>query len=267
MSDLLKIGVSSCFFHPNPERPIFKNKTLLYFEESMARMVLSYGAIPLTLPRPFAGMSVRDILEQVDGLLLQGGSDVCPASYGEEPIRPEWEGDLVRDEYEIDLVRESISMNKPVLGICRGLQILNVTLGGTLYQDIPTQIEGAQVHRNWDIYEGLTHEVEMEPETHLEQLYREIPERKVISIHHQAVRDMGEGLILEARSKKDNIIEALRYREGGEGGSKESETAPYACGVQWHPEFQNTKDPTFMSHAPMIKDFLKAVKNRKLISK
>ncbi len=252
---MLKIGVSSCFFHPNPIRPIFKNKTLLYFEESIVRMILYYGAIPLVLPRKFANISTRDILKQVDGLLLQGGSDVCPISYGEKAIKSEWNGDEERDKYEIELIQEAMIINKPVFGICRGLQVLNVALGGSLYQDIETQIKGASLHRNWKIYEKFTHDILIEPNTYLKKLYPSQKAYTIISIHHQTVKKLGEGLIIEARSKEDNLIESIRYRDKGDD--------IYACAVQWHPEFQNLQDSSLMDHRPMIKDYLKAVENRK----
>ncbi len=255
MNNFLKIGISSCFFHANPTRPIFKNKTLLYFEESMAQMIIHYNAIPLILPRRFAKISSRNILSQVDGLLLQGGSDVSPISYSEEPMKSEWKGDLDRDQYEVELIQEAMDMNKPVFGICRGLQVINVALGGSLYQDIKTQIDGASVHRDWEIYEGLTHQILLEPGTHLASLYEGERRQKIISIHHQAIKDLGNDLIIEARSEGDNLIEAIRYEVNN------NET--YVCGVQWHPEFQKLEDTSLMSHEPMLNDFLKAVKERR----
>ena len=253
MTDFLKIGVSSCFFHPNPTRPIFKNKTLLYFEESMARMMLHFGAIPLILPRQFAKISSGDILRQVDGLLLQGGSDMSPTSYAEEPIKSEWKGDRERDQYEMELIQEAMHMNKPVFGVCRGLQVINVALGGSLYQDIKTQVEGASVHRDWEVYEELMHDILIEPKTHLDVLYQGEKKQKIISIHHQAIKDLGNRLVIEARSKEDNIIEAIRYVHN----------SIYVCGVQWHPEFQKYEDVSLMNRKPMFDDFLKAVKERR----
>ena len=246
---LIKIGMSACFFHPDFTRPIFKGKTLLYFEESMAKMVMSYGAIPLLLPRRSNEIYTKDILKQVDALLLQGGSDLSPLSYHEKPIKKDWEGDKERDDYEIELVREAISANKPVLGICRGLQLINVALGGSLYQDIPSQLNSPVKHRDWEVYDDLKHEIVLSPSRSLEKMYKNIPQRKIISVHHQAIKDTGEGLTIEARSKEDGIIEAVRFDSDKNGG-------PFVMGIQWHPEYQRPDDLSLMTPQPIINKFL-----------
>src|SRR5690606_8516988 len=137
------IAVAACFMHADPDRAIFRGKTLLYTEQKMARSLWRAGALPiahLDIPED-PDTSARALLERCDGLLLQGGADCAPSSYGESPLRPEWSGDAVRDDYERRLIDMAIEMRLPVLGICRGAQILNVARGGTLYQDITTQIE------------------------------------------------------------------------------------------------------------------------------
>ena len=93
----LRIGVSACIMHADPTRPLFKGKTLLYAEESMLAWIMSGGVIPVLLPRAASGITVRDLLSSVDGLILQGGVDMAPLHYGEEPARPEWAGDAARD--------------------------------------------------------------------------------------------------------------------------------------------------------------------------
>ena len=164
---MLKIGLSACFFHADPKRAIFKGKTLQYLEQSMAHWMMREGALVFLIPNPEPGSSVklRDLVAQMDGLVLQGGSDVCPKSYGEKALKPEWEGDYIRDQYEIALTREFMTQDKPVLGVCRGAQLLNVAFGGTLYQDIETQVEGARNHRNWEIYDQNFHEIRIEEGT------------------------------------------------------------------------------------------------------
>src|SRR5262245_38794832 len=117
-----RVGVSACFFHADPQRNLFKGKTLLYAEESMLQWLMSAGAVPVMLPRPAGRLQAADLLDGVDGLLLQGGADVCPRSYGEEPLKPEWNGDQQRDAYEMELVRLCIARDKPLLGVCRGAQ-------------------------------------------------------------------------------------------------------------------------------------------------
>mgnify|MGYP000149055614 CR=1 FL=1 len=146
--DRLKIGISACFFHPDPGRKVAASKTLQFIEQSTAHWVMSLGALPFMVPAPsgdtFRGdVAVADYAQALDGIVMHGGADVWPGSYGEEPLRPEWTGDRVRDEYEMALVRAFSAAGKPVFGICRGLQLINVAFGGTLYQDISTQQPGA----------------------------------------------------------------------------------------------------------------------------
>ena len=139
-----RVGVSASFFHADPERAIFRGKTLVYAETSLLRWIMDGGASAWMIPPPVTGFSAEMLVEDLDGLVLQGGSDVCPRTYGEEPLRPEWNGDAVRDAYEIALVRAFRAAGKPVLGVCRGMQVLNVALGGSLFQDIQTQVSGAR---------------------------------------------------------------------------------------------------------------------------
>jgi putative glutamine amidotransferase len=235
----LKIGLSACFFHPDPKRPIFKGKTLLYLEQSIAKWVMAEGALVYLIPSPAPDSPVTwaDLVTPLDGLVLQGGSDVSPKSYGEKALKPEWEGDYVRDQYEIALVNEFRDQGKPVLGICRGAQLLNVAFGGTLYQDITTQVPGALEHRNWDVYDHNFHGLKLESEEVI----------RVNSVHHQAVKDLGEGLKAVAWSVPDGLVEAIRAEKG-----------PYCFAVQWHPEFQDPKDTSLFDGRVFLREFLKA---------
>jgi putative glutamine amidotransferase len=244
----LSIGLSACFFHRDPTRPIFKNKTLLYWEESLSHWLLSEGAKAWMMPRLPAHSPLRleDLVSDLDGLVLPGGSDVAPESYGESALRAEWAGDRQRDLYEMDLVREFMKQNKPVLGICRGAQILNVALGGSLYQDINTQVPGSLIHRNWEIYEHNTHAVVVEPKSLLATLHGGLRTAKVSSIHHQAVKTLAPKLIVEARSELDDIIEAFRY-----------DGDPFVYAVQWHPEYHNPEDLSLLDGRPLLREFLR----------
>ena len=243
----LKIGLSACFFHADPARPIFKGKTLQYMEQSMAHWVMASGAVPLMLPRPSGLVDVRMLVEEIDGLLLQGGSDVSPKTYGMQAHKPEWAGDRERDLYEIELLHECLRVGKPVLGICRGLQLINVALGGTLYQDLETQCPESQVHRDWNVYEDLHHEVVFEPGSRLHEFYPGKSGGRVNSIHHQAVMDLAEGLVIEARSVDDGIVEAL-HRPG----------PSYLYALQWHPEFIPAEAAELLSPDPIMGSFLSA---------
>ena len=256
-----RIGVAPCFFHADPERPIFKGKTLLYLEESLSHWLQRGGALPLMLPTPSAGVSARDLLAEVDGLVLQGGADVCPGCYGEEPLKPEWSGDSVRDAYEIELVRLCLETDKPVLGVCRGMQVLNVALGGTLWQDLATQKPACGTHREWTVYDQLFHELTIEPGSWMAGLYSGTAGGRVNSVHHQGVRELGRGLRVEAVSADDGVVEAVRYDPTGD--ARAGSAVPFAYGVQWHPEFQDPADAALLDGGPILSAFLRAVEARR----
>jgi putative glutamine amidotransferase len=178
-----------------------------------------------------ASMSVADALNGMDGLLLTGGDDVAPTRYGEEKhpavevVAPE------RDEFEIALVREARKRGLPIFAICRGIQVLNVAGGGSLVQDIPTQVTGALEHKQtvpphqpFD----LAHEVWLEKDSLLARLMRErlsdTDSCKVNSRHHQSVKQLAAGFQVSATAP-DGVIEAI-----------EDPSVPFCLGVQWHPE-------------------------------
>lgn len=251
---MLKIGVSSCFFHADPQRAIFKGKTLLYLVQDVGNWLLTQKVLPVlipTLPND-SPMSLSEVVAELDGLVLQGGSDVAPESYGETPLKPEWAGDRRRDLYEMALVSEFVRQHKPVLGLCRGLQLLNVAFKGTLYQDIGTQLMTTTNHRNWDVYDQNLHEIEIAPNSGLQKLYPGVETVTINSVHHQAIKDLGPGFRAEAFSKSDRLIEAIRL-----------EGAEYVVGVQWHPEFQSSQDSTLLSTKPLLNEFIAEAKKRK----
>ncbi len=249
----LKIGLSARLMHAPPRELGFRGKTLQYLEQSIAHWIMAHGAIALMIPTlgtnadvSRRGISVRSYVRELDGLVLQGGADVSPRSYGKQPMRADWAGDIERDRYEMELLHEFMAQGKPVLGICRGAQLMNVALGGTLYQDIETQCPRAIRHVDPDLYDGLYHEVRFEPGSHLAELYEGIGRARVTSIHHQAVDRLGSDLVVDARSSADGIVEAIRWRGAG-----------YAVGVQWHPEFHGTAHG-LLDSAPIVLDFLAA---------
>lgn len=260
----LRIGVSACIMHADPARTIFHGKPLYYVERSMLRWVGSQGALAYLVPDPMGDAALAaDLAADLDGLVLAGGVDVAPQSYGEEPTRPEWSGDAIRDAYELALIRAFVAVKKPVLGVCRGHQVLNVAFGGTLYQDIRTFVEGSLVHRDADVYDSLAHEIDLVPGSSLAALYPGIGRARVNTVHHQAVKDPGPRVVVEARSSTDGVIEALRV-----------EGEPYVRGIQWHPEFahamrspapgeQPPPDPSTLDNAPLLADFMAAARERR----
>jgi putative glutamine amidotransferase len=251
MDDRLKIGISACFMHPDPQRHLFTGKTLQYVEQSIAHWVMSTGALAVMIPSPTGATQRGDVTldhyaQWLDGLVLHGGADVSPLSYGEEPLQEKWAGDKIRDEYEMDLVAAFERAGKPVFGVCRGLQLLNVAFGGTLYQDIATQRPGARLHRDASVYDRNFHTVDIAPGTRLAQLYPAAARAKVNSIHHQAIKDLAPGFVVEAVSSDDGLVEAIR-RPGDR----------YVAAVQWHPEFHQPGSDC-IDDAALLADFLAA---------
>jgi putative glutamine amidotransferase len=179
------------------------------------------GATPraLSLDEPTA-----TALDGVDGLLLTGGDDVDPAIYGEAP-HPTYDlSEPGRDAFEIDLVRRALDADLPVLAICRGLQVLNVALGGTLIQDIPSEPASMLQHDAEGAPTTLAHTVSVTPGSCLAALVGPDGTRAVNSRHHQSIRALGEGLVVTGTSP-DGVIEAA-----------EVPSARFCVGVQWHPE-------------------------------
>jgi len=250
----MRIGFSACFFHPDPSRPIFRGKTLLYLEQSIANWLMYHGAIPFLIPTPAGKINYQDILEHLDGLVLQGGTDLSPDSYQEKPLKPEWSGDPVRDEYELALIRQSIAMDKPVLGICRGLQLVNVAFGGALFQDIGTQNLHAQPHRDAEQYDQLNHLMSFQADSLLAKWYGEANgDARVNSVHHQGIKRLGRGLKVEALSVPDQLIEAISFDSPDR----------FIFAVQWHPEFHSNSKQPLLDPAPILEHFLSEVAKRK----
>lgn len=262
-----RIGISACIMHPDPSRVVFNGRRLSYIENSMAEWVFRAGAVPVVLPHTAQRDCAARLIESVDGLLLHGGVDLAPESYGETPLRPEWSGDKIRDDFEIALVQHALSTKKPILGICRGHQLLNVALGGTLYQDIQTQVSGALVHRCAERYNTLSHDVDILSNTLLSQLYESLFKKsanknlltaRINSVHHQAINALAPGFTIEALSTHDKIIEAVRITHG-----------PYkhqfVLGIQWHPEFQledecqREDESALLDPMPIMQAFMDAV--------
>ena len=251
----LRIGMSARLFHPRPDATGLQSKRMQYLEQSVAHWVMSRDVLVFMVPTVDkdslfhrSNIRVGDYARVLDGLVLQGGADVSPLTYGEEPLDAEWAGDRLRDVYEIELLHEFVESGKPVLGICRGAQLINVAFGGTLYQDIGTQLPEAQSHVT-AAYEKNQHEMRIEPGSGLARLYPGLERSRINSIHHQAIKALGRNLKVEARSEPDGLIEAVR----GSGKS-------YVFAVQWHPEFHAPGDASVLDSAPILDEFLLAAR-------
>ncbi|WUR11340.1 type 1 glutamine amidotransferase [[Empedobacter] haloabium] len=251
----LRIGISARIFHPEPGATGLRSKNLQYLEESIAQWVMSRDVLVFMIPtvntdgllHP-SNIRLRDYAKHLDGLVLQGGADVSPQSYAEAPTRPEWSGDRARDMYELELLHEFVEAGKPVLGICRGCQLINVAFGGTLYQDIATDVPTALPHVH-DDYDRHRHEIVFPPESSLAKLFGQRLGGVVNSIHHQAVKTLGRDMQVEALSVPDGVVEAIRYRK-----------APFVMGLQWHPEFHRAGGEELLDCTGILDNFLRVAR-------
>ncbi|MGJ3702322.1 gamma-glutamyl-gamma-aminobutyrate hydrolase family protein [Variovorax sp. AFSI2.2] len=255
VSARLKIGLSACFSHADPARSLFTNKTLQYVEQSIAHWLMSAGAMVVMVPCPTGETARGDTklshyAEWLDGVVMHGGADVWPGSYGEEPLKDAWVGDRIRDLYDLALVEAFEQAGKPIFGVCRGLQLINVAFGGTLYQDIEAQHDHPETirHRDPVTYDQNFHQIEIVEGTRLAKLYPEVKTAKVNSIHHQGVKDLAPGFEVEAWSLPDRVPEAIRRRTD-KGRS-------YISATQWHPEFHKYGSTETVDDTPILHDFL-----------
>lgn len=211
------------------------------------RMVAENGGVPVLLPNPFDEDKLKAALDMVDGLYLPGGVDVDPHLYGEEPLAGMGSFDPDWDAVDVVLAQAALERNMPILGICRGMQVLNVAAGGTLYQDIPSQVPGALKHSQKGPRWAASHAVELDGESRLAKTLG-ATELRINSYHHQAVKDVAPGFRSVANAP-DGVIEAI-----------ESTQHRYAVGVQWHPELMIERDPMYKA---LFVDFIEAVKEAK----
>jgi putative glutamine amidotransferase len=205
------------------------------------------GGIPLVLPIVEDEEVVEKQMELMDALLLSGGYDVCPLFYHEEAkngleeIRPD------RDAYEIRLLKSALEYKKPILGICRGLQLLNVAFGGTLYQDIRMELPSALQHNQNAKPEEATQTVTIVPGTQLQHIMKENA-LVTNTFHHQAIKNLAPGLIANAHAR-DGIIEGI-----------EGVDDLFILGVQWHPELMVGKHPIMFK---LFHAFVEAARHRR----
>jgi putative glutamine amidotransferase len=172
--------------------------------------------------------SPRAVIEQIDGVLLTGGGDVDPVFYGEERHPTVLDAEPGRDEFEIDLARRALEADLPVLAICRGSQVLNVAAGGTLVQDIPSEVSAGLPHSLEVPKDCIAHEIRIRPDSRLYSALGAVVDAgctcRVNSRHHQSVGTLGKRFLASATAP-DGVIEAIEAPE-----------ARFCVGVQWHPE-------------------------------
>lgn len=210
-----------------------------------ARSVSKLGGTPIVLPYTTDDSDIDRFISLCDGFLFSGGKDVEPSYFNEEKISDSLVIHKYRDELEFKVFNKVMSTNKPILGICRGAQVINVALGGTLYQDIPTQIPSQILHRQAEGQHEYSHDILVLKDTPLYQLVRGRDRIEGNSFHHQSIKELGKGLKLMATAD-DGIIEGA-YLDGDR----------YLRIYQWHPEKLFDKND---HNNLIIKDFIDACK-------
>lgn len=199
--------------------------------------VVRAGGAPVLIPLVAEESVLRRIYSIIDGLLLAGGGDVDPAHYGESPIPELGTIDTLRDTVEMPLAQWALADGKPILGICRGIQVLNVAMGGTLYQDIPSQLE-SDVHNNSYTNQDWTymaHALQLDPNSQMAQLFG-TTEFSTNSLHHQSLKQVAPGLRAVGWAP-DGVVEAVEGLNG-----------QFIMGLQCHPEaLQAEADPRWQS--------------------
>ena len=239
------IGITADLSGVPANGPNFAQEPTLFLPQRYCRVIQEAGGIPLILP-PIAFQSgLRRILQRLDGALISGGNfDIHPSYYGETPIRALGAIKQDRTEFELELVDLALNQDLPLLGICGGAQAINVALGGSLYQDIATQLPNAAKHEQGAKRDKGGHPIIIHPATHLRQIVRKRT-LEVNTTHHQAVRKVGKGLVVNATAE-DGLIEGL-----------ESSNHRFVLGMQWHPEILARKD---LSQRRIFSSFISASK-------
>lgn len=254
------IGVSARISKPPKDHAARLSKTFNAMDQHLAQWIASMGLLPLLIPsmqNPTPGINLAidaaDYANLCDGLVLQGGADVSPTCYGQTALHQDWAGDPSDDAYDMDLVEAFLEQGKPVFGICRGMQLLNVMFGGSLYQDVSSQIANTKPH-SADAHEHHTHTVSLIGNTPMHGWFNS-GEGLVVSSHHQAVCNLGDRMQIQGFSD-DGVVEALHWS----GPS-------FVAGVQWHPEYHNVHSgKSMLCSQALMMPFQDAVLARKALA-
>lgn len=231
------IGVTTDYDPGKKIKTRTKSEGIVYIRDAYLDAVKDHGGLPVALPLLEDKKLVKDLAARLSGVLVTGGDfDIHPRHYGEKPIPELGRVKENRTFFEFALIREAFRLDMPVLGICGGMQAINVAAGGTLHQDIKVCVPGAISHEQGQPKTRPSHKAEVMPGTILAgaMFSRKVKGPKNISInstHHQAVAKPGRGIKISALSP-DGIIEAI-----------ESERHSFVVGVQWHPELLYSRHP------------------------
>ena len=214
------------------------NEKQCYLWDAYVDGIVRGGGIPLILPCVCDPESLQRYAEMIDGLLLSGGADIEPIRYGEESLDGfEIESPMTpaRDVFEVELIRALEVVNKPILGICRGHQMLNVAFGGTLYQDLNVQLPREPKLRHFQAspWPTASHKVQLLPNSKLAKIMGATT-LSVNTLHHQAVKEPGDGIVITGRAL-DGVAESLERPQNR-----------FIVGVQWHPELMVIEDALWL---------------------
>lgn len=204
------------------------------------------GGAPLIIPSVTDENTISEYAKFLDGIVFSGGHDVWPPRFGEEPLRQVVEITHERDQLEFDLFQKVYEAGVPILGICRGLQVVNIALGGTLYQDIYSQVDKVGGHSFGYNPEDVYHSIHIEDSSLMKEIYGESIVY-VNSEHHQAIKDLGRDLKVTSRSA-DGIIESI-----------ESTNDKFVLAVQYHPE---AIAPKYPEHQEVFNHFIDRCKKQ-----
>lgn len=208
-------------------------RKMIKMNNTYVNAVVDSGGVPIVLPIIKDLSDVERYLDLVDGLILTGGGDLSPIYFGEEPIKEVDSICLSRDNMEIELFKKAYERNIPILGICRGLQVMNVALGGTLYQDINVQVANAIGHMcSYNIHQGY-HTISILKDSLFHSIFK-TDKLIVNSQHHQSIKDLGQNLKVSSTTV-DGVIESI-----------ESTNDKWLLGTQFHPEVMIESDDKFM---------------------
>jgi len=216
------IGITTGRYNRVP-KPELRQGVLFGCPKTYATAVLDAGGAPVLLARTDDKDAIADVMARTDALLLSGGGDMVSLLYGEEPHPKTTYQDPVRDRMELEAIRIALERGVPILGICRGIQVLNVAMGGTLVQDVGSEVPDAHQHYTHARDTVLSHTVDVEEDSLLARVLG-MTSTPTNSWHHQAVKEPGKGLRISARAR-DGVVEAIEADDGRP-----------VLAVQWHPE-------------------------------
>ncbi len=218
------VGITADFDSGAKRRGGRQSRATIFLPERYCRAIERAGGIPVLLSPGGAPTAAKHLLDRVDGLVISGGNfDIHPSLFGEKPIKELGEIKQQRTDFELSLTHLALKRDLPLLGICGGAQALNVALGGTLYQDIARQLPQAIEHQRSEISHSGGHKIQIQGGTRLARIVKR-QTLEVNTTHHQAVKRLGAGLVVNAIAL-DGLIEGI-----------ESPRHSFVMGVQWHPE-------------------------------